>query len=273
MLSFGMVFSQKKPKVIYAPPVVVPEKEESEGGSMKLSPPPSGNEMFQKGTSTTPNTKQSNMAVGYSPPPEEIIRELNQPFRRDTFPKKIRVFLENGEKEIISEIGKEHFQQYVRINRGYIVELNKTYWKYHNLKRYDNFIGVRTVYTLVYQGFIIGNIYIDADTTGKISAKNKQKLHNELSAYKELFDGKLKVTPAEVVKSVFLSEKPNAIYHLSLRNIKAHSYTFGESNTFKPEIWWHIWENGCQKCWEAEIDANNLEKKIEKEVSRFLDEY
>lgn len=267
MLAFVLAFPQRKSKIIYAPPVVTPEKEKK-GEGVSLSPPPPLSEM-QNNISL--NSGTAGNVVGSFLSEEEIIQNLNKPFRRDTFPKKVQKFLEKAEKEIIAKIGKEDFDGYLRINREYVSRLDRQYRRNHSLKGYS--LGeINIEYIVVYQSFISGNITVKMDTMGKISAKNKKKLHYELAAYKELFEGKLKVSPAQVVQTVFGNRDPYTVYHLYLFHEKATYPRLkpDASSIYKqPKIWWYIWQNGCETCKEAEIDANNLENRIVKMVNRF----
>lgn len=264
MFAFVLGFSQKrKPKVIYAPPVIAPEKEES-GINLDVPPPFEGGWRVQ-------SSGDIGVVMGESISNEEIIRNLNTPFRKDTFPAKVRVFMDNADKLVSEQIGATYFQQYLRINRSYIYDLDKSYWRYKNLKRYDSFVGVRLIYTVVYQGFILGDINVKMDTLGKVFPQNKTTVQSELAAYKELFEGKLKVSPAEVVKALFGTEKPTEIYHLSLFHSGARTpkfYSENDATYKKPKIWWDIWQNGCNACKEGEIDAYNFENHVIKTVVR-----
>lgn len=209
--------------------------------------------------------EEGNAPVGYSPPVEEIIANLNKPLILSSFEAKVQEIVKKADTQIEDIIGKEHRLTYLRISREDVENMEGDYKKNYYFRRYNpEYGGIQLTYIVVYEEVILGSIWMKLDTMGQLLPKYKKAIMEDLTAYKELFDGKVKVQPKEVLQAVFGNSKPEEIYHLSLKTNGGTWYSSNVANTpnyTRPKLLWHIWQNGCTTCKEAEVDANNIENK------------
>lgn len=249
---------QRKPKVVFVTPEIPPQEETPTSTVDEGLQPPNV-------LSITDNESDAfaNMPVGEVISDEEIIRQLNVPLLLDTFPLPIQKIVRSADKLVKEEIGEENMRKYVRINKQTIYSMTYSWYKV-GFNAFTQEYGLQVSYEVVYDGYLAGSINIKTDTDGKILPQHAAITRNALLAYRELFEGKLKVRPSQVLEIVFGNRKPNEVYHLYLYHKSGRTpYTqLPPIATYqRPEIYWFIWQNGCTYCKEAEIDAQNADNR------------
>lgn len=206
--------------------------------------------------------------VGSAPLPEaEIIAELNRPLNLQNYSPKVREVVEVGQAAAIKILGEKNMQLHLRLYRDRLEILESIYQKRGEAFD-DGYMGALLYYTIVYQGHVL-DVLTFAVQDGKMMEEYWEKTANTLKAYRELFDGKLSVSPDTALQRVFGNDKPLDVnIHLRYAEHSGDLRIPQNSPYKRPKIWWYIWQNGCTICQEGEVDANNIENYLLEEVDR-----
>lgn len=183
----------------------------------------------------------------------ELIAYLNLPLRSDTFPARIQTLITGGEAFLVSMLGKENVQKHIRIKRLRLKEFNHFlaeygFFRYCSQPMFD--------YQIIYDNHCLGNIMMQLDSMGNCVSVDRDML----MAYKELFEGNMKVTYDQAVNAVFGSDTIRQSYSITIKNRPILPDKWLPNRT-PPTIYWEISEKSCQTCKRGQIDAMNLENQ------------
>lgn len=213
------------------------------------------------------NNEYGGVATSEPIPAAEIIAQLNRPLNLQNYSPKVREVVEIGQAAATKILGEANTSLHLRLYRDRLESIESLYQKTGD-KFDDGSMGAMLYYTIVYQGHVL-DVLTFAVQDGKIMEEHWEKTANTLKAYRELFDGKLSVSPDAALQRVFGDEKPLDV-NIHLR-YEGHSgdLRIPKSSTYlRPKIWWYIWQNACNVCQEGEVDAHNIENFLLEKVDR-----
>lgn len=200
-------------------------------------------------------------------PAAEIIAELNRPLNLQNYSPKVREVVEIGQAAAMEILGAENTALHLRLYRDRLETMESMYKKTGE-QFDDGYMGAMLYYTIIYQGHVL-DVLTFAVQDGKIMEEHWEKTAKTLKAYRELFDGKLNVSPDMALQRVLGDAKPIDVnIHLRYEGHTGDLKIPLKSTYERPKIWWYIWENGCTICQEGEVDAHNIENYLLEKVDR-----